>query len=204
MRTFLMFLVIILALGFAYQSCQKSIAENKRFSAFQQQQSNTTIHQGKESLEEQGPVVYHTPKQIYKTPKNIDSIFVDKSERKMKVFYQKELLKIYEVGIGKATQGHKQYEGDLKTPEGLYYIDGKNPNSDFHKNLGISYPNPQDKAYAESGKSPGGDIKIHGIGKGYAPNAKFSFTWGCVSVTNQEIDELYAATPIGIPILIRP
>jgi murein L,D-transpeptidase YafK len=151
------------------------------------------------------PVVEARETQQYPTPTKIDSIMVDKSERKMSVFYQNKRIKVYEVGIGQVPLGHKEFEGDLKTPEGLYYIDGKNPNSDYYKNLGVSYPNAKDRAHAKSiGKSPGGDIKIHGIGDGYPDNQRFGFTWGCISVTNKEMEELYNATPVGIPIHIFP
>jgi murein L,D-transpeptidase YafK len=159
----------------------------------------------KEQYKSPDPVVNAVVAQKYPVPTQIDSIMVDKSEGKMSVFYRNKLLKIYDVGIGQVPKGHKEVEGDLKTPEGLYHIDGKNPNSDFHKNLGISYPNEKDKNHAKTlGKSAGGAIKIHGIGEGYPPNKRFGFTWGCIAVTNTEIDELYAATPVGIPIHIFP
>ena len=59
--------------------------------------------------------------------------------------------------------GHKYDEGDGRTPEGTYLIDRRNPNSKFHLSIGISYPNAVDRAQASrSGKSPGGDIFIHG------------------------------------------
>jgi murein L,D-transpeptidase YafK len=91
----------------------------------------------------------------------------------------------------------------------LYEIDGKNPNSICHKNLGISYPNDVDRANAKTlGKSPGGGIKIHGLLNGYGHIGKAhvlnDWTWGCIAVTDEEMDELYYAVPIGTPILILP
>jgi murein L,D-transpeptidase YafK len=141
--------------------------------------------------------------------KNVDSIRVEKSERRLTVFYKTQSLKTYEIALGQNPVGHKQYQGDLRTPEGLYRIDSKNPNSAYHKNLGISYPNDADRAAARKlGKSPGGDIKIHGLANGYGSIGKAhllsDWTLGCIALTDEEIDELYDAVPVGTPILILP
>ncbi|UKJ08530.1 L,D-transpeptidase family protein [Solitalea lacus] len=105
--------------------------------------------------------------------------------------------------------GDKQVEGDKKTPEGLYTINDKNSNSGYYKNLGISYPNQQDIVEAKKlGKSPGGEVKIHGLKNGMGFIHKFQrwvdWTMGCVAVTNEEMEELYSHTPIGTTIEIRP
>lgn len=78
----------------------------------------------------------------------IDRLVVHKSKRTMSVYSQGKLLKIYPISLGKQPVGHKQFEGDGKTPEGKYRINERNPNSGYHKNLGVSYPNEADKAYA--------------------------------------------------------
>jgi len=139
----------------------------------------------------------------------IDSIVVIKHLRQMSVYRHDTLLKIYRVALGDTPVGHKHFEGDEKTPEGLYTIFDKNPNSVCHKNLGISYPNDADRAYArKAGRAVGGDVKIHGLlnGQGYIGSAHLLDDWtnGCVAVTDEEIDELYAHTPVGIPINILP
>jgi len=141
--------------------------------------------------------------------KTVDSIVVIKQLREMYVYHQAHLQKIYRVALGDAPTGHKHFEGDEKTPEGLYYINGKNPNSSCHKNLGISYPNAADRNYAvKFNRSTGGDIKIHGIvnGQGYVGKAHLLHDWtnGCVAVTDEEVDELYKFTSMGIPIMILP
>ena len=140
---------------------------------------------------------------------NVDSICVEKSIRKMTVFYNGSPLKSYAIALGGNPIGHKQHQGDLRTPEGLYTINDKNPNSGYHKNLGISYPNNADRAAARTlGKTPGGDIKIHGLpnGQGYIGKAHVisDWTWGCIAVTDEEVNELYNAVSIGTPILILP
>ena len=92
-----------------------------------------------------------------------DLIVVWKSQRRMALFHKKKHIKSYFIRLGFNPKGHKRKEGDGKTPEGSYWITHKNPNSSFHKSLGISYPNKQDKIYAEqNGFSPGKDIFIHG------------------------------------------
>jgi len=139
----------------------------------------------------------------------IDKLVVLKSEREMRAYANGKLLKTYKIALGNNPIGDKQFEGDCKTPEGLYTINDKNPNSAYHKNLGISYPNLQDIAEARKlGKPTGGDIKIHGMRNGHSYLGFFhrlsDWTHGCIAVTDAEVDELYAHTPIGTPIEIRP
>lgn len=147
----------------------------------------------------------------YQLPKEtkIDSIVVYKSKRQLLVYSKGNLLKTYTIALGRQPDGAKQFEGDRKTPEGVYYINDKNPNSGWHKNLGISYPNQEDIKYARQlGKSPGGNIKIHGLRnkRGYIGKLHRWKDWtlGCIAVTNEEMDELYRAVVIGTKIEILP
>lgn len=140
--------------------------------------------------------------------KKIDKLEVVKSKRQLLVYSQNELLKIYDVSLGFAPVGHKEVEGDGKTPEGIYFINDKNPNSGYHLNLGISYPNQADIEKAKAlGKSPGGDIKIHGLRNGLSLIGKchrhFDWTHGCIAMTNQEIKELFDNVPLGTEIHIK-
>ncbi|MCU0899678.1 MAG: L,D-transpeptidase family protein [Cypionkella sp.] len=133
----------------------------------------------------------------------VTSVQVHKSDRKMYLLHHDRVLKTYDIALGFAPAGHKQFEGDGKTPEGTYFIDRRNPNSEFHLSLGISYPNAADRAFAAAhGKSPGGDIFIHG-----GPNKKVSrrdWTAGCVAVTDKEMERIYAMVKDGTPIHILP
>ena len=143
-------------------------------------------------------------------PKNIkiDSLVVCKSKRKLLAMSNGRCIKSYKISIGRKPIGKKEYEGDLKTPEGNYIIYDKNPNSGYHKNLGISYPNQRDIDNAKQlGKPTGGDVKIHGLKNGLGIFDKFHYwftTRGCIRVTNKEVDELYEAISIGTPIEIYP
>ncbi len=132
----------------------------------------------------------------------VTKIIVFKNARYMHLMHGTEVLKSYRIDLGFAPRGHKQFEGDGRTPEGLYYIDRRNPESEFHLSLGISYPNERDVARAQKlGKSPGGDIFIHGRGNPVQRLIR-DWTWGCIAVTNAEMEEIYAMVQDGTPIAI--
>ncbi|QCO56569.1 hypothetical protein EOK75_08790 [Pseudorhodobacter turbinis] len=132
----------------------------------------------------------------------VTKVVVYKDARKMQLFHHGKILKTYDMAMGFAPEGHKQFEGDGKTPEGLYYIDRRNPRSRFHLSIGISYPNKADIAYAKArGKEPGGEIFIHGR-SGYNGGNKGDWTWGCIAVTDREMEEIYSMVRDGTPIHI--
>lgn len=134
----------------------------------------------------------------------VTGIVVNKADRKMFLLNNTRVLKDYDVFLGFAPDGHKQFEGDGKTPEGLYRIDRRNPNSRFHLSLGISYPNEEDIRFARAmGKSPGGEIFIHGQRHPMRKD-KDDWTWGCIAVDNKSIERIYAMVPDGVPIAINP
>lgn len=136
----------------------------------------------------------------------ITGIVVNKGAREMFLVHNGRALKKYQIDLGFAPIGDKQIEGDGKTPEGTYIIDRRNPNSDFHLSLGISYPNAKDIAEAKAlGKSPGGDIFIHGKSSPFRKNNRDAdWTWGCIAVTNREMEDIYAMVRNGTPITINP
>ncbi|WP_310556602.1 L,D-transpeptidase family protein [Flavobacterium sp.] len=154
-------------------------------------------------------IFYFYPEKKLPSNSVIDHIKVYKSKRQLLAYNNGKLLKTYRISLGKNPIGHKEFEGDSKTPEGIYYINDKNPNSGYYKNLGVSYPNEKDMAYAKTlGKSAGGDIKIHGLRNGIGFLGKFQrytdWTAGCIAVTNNEIDELFTNVKIGVKIEILP
>ena len=139
----------------------------------------------------------------------IDKIVVEKGKRRMNLYYNDKLIKTYKISLGRNSKGDKEFEGDKKTPEGQYVINDKNPNSGYYKNLGISYPDRHDIEQAEKlGKTPGGQIKIHGLKNGlrWIGKAHLLMDWtaGCIALTNKEIDELCEVIKIGTPIDIKP
>ncbi|WP_010299027.1 L,D-transpeptidase family protein [Candidatus Odyssella thessalonicensis] len=140
---------------------------------------------------------------------SVDRIVVEKSKRSMHLCCGAKAVKTYKIALGRNPVGHKQKQGDCRTPEGQYKISGKNPKSRYYKALRISYPNPQDLICAKKNcVNPGGDIMIHGLGDGFAWLGKThllrDWTQGCIAVTNEEMDEIFKSTQVGATIEIRP
>ena len=92
-------------------------------------------------------------------------------------------LKFYNVCRQSGTLGPKRMEGDYQVPEGFYYINEFNPNSNYHLSLGINYPNTSDQILSDANK-PGSDIYIHGN----------CVSVGCIAITDNFIEELYVLT----------
>ncbi|MDR6568424.1 MULTISPECIES: L,D-transpeptidase family protein [Chitinophaga] len=90
------------------------------------------------------------------------------------------LFKSYRVCTLSGKMGPKRKEGDRQVPEGFYYINDFNPNSNYHLSLGINYPNFSDRILSDP-KNPGGEIYIHGN----------CITVGCIPLTDEFIDEVY-------------
>lgn len=138
-----------------------------------------------------------------------DLVVVSKKEKTLTLYKNKKILGIYPVVFGTNPVGHKQQEGDKKTPEGHYTLDYKKPNSSFYKAIHISYPNEQDKAEAKKrGVSPGGAIMVHGQPNGFewAESATQSYNWthGCIALKNKDLDAVWNAVDAGTPIEILP
>lgn len=132
-------------------------------------------------------------------------IHVDKRQRLLNIYRNGNLVRQDDIQLGFNPSGHKKYQGDGKTPEGLYYIDRKNPESRYYLSLGMSYPNKKDKANAnQEGLNPGGDIFIHGQPNELSSKYFISYDWteGCIAVKNHVMDVLYHNIKIGTPILI--
>lgn len=143
------------------------------------------------------------------TSVRVDLIRVDKSARRMELLGAGQVIRSYRISLGSNPRGHKQKEGDSRTPEGRYRIDWRNPRSKFHKSLHISYPNAQDKQAARKRRvSPGGDIMIHGLPNGWGWAAPFLGLWdwtdGCIAVNDGEMDEIWSLVKDGTPIEIKP
>jgi len=134
-----------------------------------------------------------------------DMVVIFKGSRRLYLYRDGKPIRRFTIALGWAPEGDKQFEGDGRTPEGTYYIDRLNPNSQFHLSLGISYPDPNDRAAAAAaGVDPGGDIFIHGS-DGRRPNRRpDDWTAGCIAVTNAEIEEIWQRVPVGTPIVIQP
>lgn len=131
----------------------------------------------------------------------VTGIVVMKAQRQMHLLSGNQALRSFRIELGGDPIGPKTQEGDLKTPEGAYWIDRKNPNSSYHLSLGISYPNDYDRAQALArGVRPGGDIFIHGTPR--ENRRDDDWTAGCIAVRNREVEDIYAMVREGTPITI--
>ena len=136
-------------------------------------------------------------------------IVVEKQAHRLNLIRNGQVLKTYDVALGSNPVGHKQQEGDRRTPEGIYAIDFKHPRSRFHFALRVSYPNAEDRKQAQQRNVPAGsDIMIHGLPNGLGLLGRFvlgrNWTDGCIAVTNKEIEEIWAMVDVGTPIQIKP
>jgi murein L,D-transpeptidase YafK len=138
-----------------------------------------------------------------------DQVLVIKSERRLYLLHEGKPYRVYPIVLGESPIGRKEREGDRRTPEGRYVIDGRNPASKFFLALHVSYPNATDVERARDHRwSPGGAIMIHGL-----PNTpkrpldyyrKTDWTDGCIALTNDDMLEVWLLTRNEIPIEIRP
>ena len=137
-----------------------------------------------------------------------DRIVVEKQAHRLTLLAKGRPLKSYAVALGRAA-GPKERQGDGRTPEGKYVIDGRNAGSRYYRSLHISYPNAVQRRQArKKGGSPGGDIMIHGLPPKWAWVGRWhsllDWTQGCIAVSNGEMDELWRAVPRRTPIEIKP
>jgi murein L,D-transpeptidase YafK len=138
-----------------------------------------------------------------------DRIIVKKAERLLLLLHKKKVLFVFPIALGDEPEGDKLEEGDWRTPEGSYVIDWRNPQSRFYKSLHISYPDHDDMlASAVEGVAPGGMIMIHGL----PPDAEMNlekyvgkdWTDGCIALSNEDMDIVWATVDDGTPIDIFP
>lgn len=155
---------------------------------------------------------YSPPMQVTLPPPppltgEIDRIVVEKSARRMQLFQNGKVVRTYAIALGFAPEGDKERQGDGKTPEGSFTVNRKNEASAFTLSLGLDYPQPDDIERASAGGySPGGDIFIHGQPNALPEGFKLKGDWtnGCIAVSNTEIREIWAATPIGTTVEVLP
>ncbi len=136
-----------------------------------------------------------------------DLIVVVKSARKLMLLCAGRRLGTFPIALGARPIGPKRAEGDARTPEGLYWIDGLNPYSRFYRALHLSYPNEEDVQQAHAaGVSPGGNIEIHALPAGYAhydpPAFREDWTDGCIAVSNRAMDAIWARVDLGTAVEI--
>lgn len=138
-----------------------------------------------------------------------DKVLVEKENRKLHLLQNGTAFRTFDIALGNEPIGHKQEEGDNRTPEGLYWLDLRNDRSDYFLSIRISYPNSRDRREAElKGLSPGGQIMIHGQPNVPTYSAAFyrqaDWTNGCIAVSNSDMIDIWLMTPDRVPIEILP
>lgn len=138
-----------------------------------------------------------------------EKVIVEKEKRKLHLIRDGEPFRTFDIALGMAPVGDKEEEGDSKTPEGVYRLDARNPESAFFLSIRVSYPNAEDRQNArQKGVSPGGQIMIHGQPNEpvYSPAFYRTSDWtdGCIAVSNSDMIDIWLMTPDNVPIEIRP
>jgi murein L,D-transpeptidase YafK len=138
-----------------------------------------------------------------------DYVLVKKAAHKLYLLRHGKILKSFDIALGLVPKGAKRREGDFRTPEGLYYLEAKNPDSGYFLSIKVSYPNEKDRAKAHKlGVDPGGQIMIHGqpnVPK-YDERSYQGWDWtdGCIAVSNSDMVDIWLMTQVPTPIEIRP
>jgi len=138
-----------------------------------------------------------------------DKVLIVKHERRLYLQHNGRTVAEYPIKLGLNPYGHKQQEGDFRTPEGKYELVRRNPRSDFFLSILVSYPNREDEAAAKvNGWRPGGMIMIHGQPnvprRGLDFYATRDWTDGCIALSNSDMVDVWLRTAVGLPIEIRP
>lgn len=141
------------------------------------------------------------------------AIVIEKSKYKMTVYYQKKPIKSYAIVLGANPKDDKVRQGDKRTPEGIFHVQELYYHSEWSKFILLDYPNQeswrkfsQAKARGEvkANDDIGGEIGIHGVekGKDWLIDRKINWTWGCISLKNKDVDEIYPLLQRGTTIEI--
>jgi len=138
-----------------------------------------------------------------------DYLLVIKSERKLYLYKAGEILRSFEIALGLIPEGPKRRSGDFRTPEGIYHLSARNPDSDYFLSIQISYPDATDVARARTANvDPGGQIMIHGRPnvRRYSESRYRSWDWtdGCIAVSNSDMIDIWLMTDEATPIEILP
>ena len=139
-----------------------------------------------------------------------DEVIVHKSQRRLYLMRQGEVLRSYRVALGLVPDGPKERAGDFRTPEGRYLLTRRNPRSDYFLSIQVSYPNEQDVQRAKRNHlgDPGGSIMLHGLPNTlhHSPDyyAQADWTDGCIAMSDADMVELWLLTRDNTPIEILP
>ncbi|MGH7815049.1 MAG: L,D-transpeptidase family protein [Candidatus Binataceae bacterium] len=146
------------------------------------------------------------------------SLMVFKGRHEVDAYYENRLFKRYHAVFGRSFQpGAKSWDGDRRTPEGLYLIVGEHRSRRWRWFLELDYPNKFDRDRYQRLRGEhlvpivdghpaglGGRIGIHGTDEPILNVGNVNWTTGCISVDNSAIDQLHRLLPIGTLVVIKP
>ncbi len=145
--------------------------------------------------------------------KNQISILIEKSKYRLTVYFNLKPVKSYPVVFGDNPVDDKLKEGDLRTPEGIFKIKDLYPHQNWSKFLWIDYPNKSSWRKHTKAKlggkiawndTIGGEVGIHGVPKNSDNliDDGMNWTWGCISMKNKDVDDLYEFVQKGTEVEI--
>jgi len=141
-------------------------------------------------------------------------IVIDKSNYELYVYDKLGWFATYPVVFGNNSLDDKKMEGDRNTPEGNFKIANKRVHEKWDRYMGLDYPTSESLAKFNQRKqrgeipksaSPGGGVGIHGTW----PHEDFiidrykNWTNGCISLKNEDVEDLYSFVPVGTPVSIQ-
>lgn len=139
----------------------------------------------------------------------VDHLVVHKTERRMLLLHGTTVVRSYKIALGLNPIGQKERAGDYRTPEGRYYLNRRNPRSEYFLSIQVSYPNDTDMKRARKNHwDTGGSIMIHGLPNQLKREPKYyeitDWTDGCIALSNADMVEVWLLTPDNVPIDILP
>ena len=139
----------------------------------------------------------------------VDHIVVHKTDRQMVLLHGSTVVRTYKIALGLNPVGQKERAGDFRTPEGRYYLNRRNPRSDYFLSIQVSYPNDTDLKRAHRNHwDAGGLIMIHGLPNQLKHDPSYydtrDWTDGCIALSNSDMVEVWLLTPDNAPIDILP
>ncbi|WP_153800122.1 L,D-transpeptidase family protein [Foetidibacter luteolus] len=141
-------------------------------------------------------------------------IVIDKSDFELHVFDRQGWLVTFPVVFGSKDMGDKMMEGDRRTPEGTFTIINKKVHTKWNRFMLLDYPTQDSYAKFNQRKAQGvipanakigGGVGIHGVWphEDYAVDRYENWTLGCISMKNEDVQELFSLVPVGTKVTIR-
>jgi len=149
-------------------------------------------------------------------------VVVIKSQRRLYLLDGPRLVRSYPVDLGTHPVGSKRHAGDGRTPEGRFRVVTRNPDSPYHRFLGISYPDVPDVRKGRAGgliSAGEADQMLDSLRRGLCPDWRTAlgggigfhgrrrgsdWTGGCIALSDNAIEALFDVLRVGDRVEILP